>query len=291
MKKLLIFDSNAIMYHVYSGYGKSPTYTAEGIPNYMLKGFYQYTEKAIKEQNPDYVVFVFDPKGKTFRHEIYPEYKGQRPEKEEAFKVQEPFIQEYLSHTGYPVFCEAGFEGDDLIGTIALRAAKSEHFSNITIYTGDKDMLQIVDDKIHLYNLRNKIIINPTNILEHFPVTANKVIDYLTLLGDKVDNVKGVEKCGEKSAIALMNSYSSIEEIHKNINNINPKDLGIKEYIFNSIKDYFINNYDDIKLSKYLITLRTDMVFNLSTKTISRKEYELSNIFNYLHSKNLKPLI
>lgn len=291
MKKLLIFDSNAVMYHVYSGYGKSPTYTLEGIPNYMLKGFYQYTEKAIKEQNPDYVVFVFDPKGKTFRHDIYPDYKGQRPEKDEDFKIQEPFIQEYLSHTGYPVFCVSGFEGDDLIGTIALRAAKSDHFSDIIIYTGDKDMLQIVDDKINIYNLRNKKRINPDNILDHFPVTANKVVDYLTLLGDKVDNVKGVEKCGEKSAISLMNSYSSIEDIYNNINNINPKDLNIKDYIFNSIKNYFINNYEDIQLSKYLITLRTDIDFNLSTKTISRKEYDLADVVNYLHSKNLKPLL
>lgn len=290
MKKLLIFDSNAIMHHVFNGYKKSPTYTEDGTPNYMLRGFYQYTEKAIKDQKPDYVVFVFDPKGKTFRHDIFPEYKGQRPAKDPEFSIQEPFIQEYLKTTGYPVFCVSGFEGDDLIATIASRASKSSHFSDILIYTGDKDMLQLLDDKISIYNLRNKVVISKDNILDHFPVTVDKVVDYLTLIGDKVDNVKGVDKCGEKSANILINEYASIEDIYENIENINHKDINIKEYIFSGIKKYFINNYEDIKLSKYLITLRTDINFELSTKNISRSVYEPADIINYLYSKKLKPL-
>lgn len=293
MKKLLIFDSNAIMHHVYSGYGNSPTYTTEGVPNYMLKGFYHYTEKAIKEHKPDYVVFVFDPKGSTFRHDIFPEYKGERPEKDEDFKIQEPFIKEYLKQTGYPVFCVPGFEGDDLIATIAVRASKNSHFSNILIYTGDKDMLQIMDDKIHMYNLRSKSIIEPYNILEHFQVEPHQVVDYLTLLGDKVDNVKGVDKCGEKSALAMMSYFSNIEEMKDAFDNntVTSSDIGIKEHIFKKIKDYFINNYEDIKFSRYLIQLRTDINFELTTKTISRQEYEQSNISNYLLSKNIKTLL
>lgn len=292
MKKLLIFDSNAIMHHVYNGYGKSPTYTEEGIPNYMLKGFYQYTEKAIKTHSPDYVVFVFDPSGPTFRHDIFPDYKGDRPEKDEEFKVQEPFIQEYLKETGYPVFCEPGFEGDDLIATIAVRAAKSSHFSNILVYTGDKDILQIMDDKIHMYNLRSKSIIEPYNILEHFQVDPHQVVDYLTLLGDKVDNVKGVDKCGAKSALAMMSYFSNIEEMKDAFDRdiVTAKDIGIKEYIFKGIKNYFINNYEDIEFSRYLIKLRTDIDFELTTKIISRKEYDYSNLANYLLSKSIKPL-
>ncbi len=288
MKKLLIFDSNAIMYNVFSGYGKSPSYTLDGIPNYMLKGFYYYTEKAIRDNNPDYVVFVFDPSGKTFRHDIYPDYKGQRPEKDPEFKIQEPFIKEYLETTGYPVYTLNGYEGDDLIATIAKRASNSDHFSNILIYTGDKDMLQILDDKISIFNIRNKNIITKYNILENFPVPVNKVVDYLTLLGDKVDNVKGVDKCGEKSAKVLMENYNSIEHIYDNIDNLNSKTLSIKNHLLEGIKDYFKSNYDDIKLSKYLITLKTDIDFELSTKSISRKNYKLEDILNYLHSKNIK---
>lgn len=293
MKKLIIFDSNAIMHHVYNGYKKSPTYTQEGVPNYMLKGFYQYTEKAIKEHSADYVVFVFDPEGKTFRHDIYPEYKGLRPPKDEEFKIQEPFIYEYLKETGYPVFCVPGFEGDDLIATIAVRASKSEHFSNILIYTGDKDMLQIMDNKIHMYNLRSKSIIEPYNILEHFQVDPHQVVDYLTLLGDKVDNVKGVDKCGEKSALAMMSYFENIEEMKIAFDNdsVTAKDIGIKDYIFQGIKNYFINNYEDIEFSRYLIKLRTDIEFELTTKTISRKTYEYSDMANYLLSKNIKTLL
>ncbi len=288
MKKLLIFDTNAIMHHVFHGYKKSATYMKDGTPNYMLKGFHYYVTTAILQQAADYVVFVFDPESSTFRHDIYPEYKAQRPPKDPEFKIQESFIKEYLSCTGYPFMSMDGYEGDDLIATIAVRAAKSSHFSDIVIYTGDKDIFQILDDKISVYSLRNKTLVTQNNILEHFPVSHRNVVDYLTLLGDAVDNVRGVLGCGEKTAIKLINEFETIENINENIHLYTDKKLGIQSRIYNSIRNDFETNFELIKLSKYLIQLKTDIAFDLTTKTISRATFIDTMLIDYMLTKELR---
>ena len=288
MKKLLIFDTNAIMHHVFHGYKKSATYMKDGTPNYMLRGFHYYVSSAIAQQSPDYVVFVFDPEGPTFRHEIYPAYKAQRPPKDPEFKIQEPFIKQYLECTGYPVMTMKGFEGDDLIATIAVRASKSSHFSDIVIYTGDKDIFQILDNKISVFSLRNKALVTPQNIYEYFAVGHTNVVDYLTLLGDSVDNVRGVEGCGEKTAMKLINEFDTIENIRDNIANFTAKELELQSRIYNSIRNDFETNYESISLSKYLIKLRTDISFDLTTKTISRNTFDEAHIIDYMLTKDLK---
>jgi DNA polymerase-1 len=286
MKKLLIFDTNAIMHHVFHGYKKSASYMTDGTPNYMLRGFHYYINTAIQEHKPDYTVFVFDPEGPTFRHEAYPEYKANRPPKDPEFKIQEPFIREYLECTGYPVITKAGFEGDDVVGTIAVRASKSPHFSDIIIYTGDKDIFQILDDKISVYSLRSKMLVKPHNILDHFKVDHLKVVDYLSLLGDKVDNVKGI--CGDTSAIKLVNTFNSIENIKENLHKYTAKDLGIQERYYNPIREHFDNNFESILFNKFLITLKTDIDFELTTKTISRNTHSDDLIVTYMFNKNIK---
>lgn len=288
MKKLLMFDTNAVMHHVFHGYRKSATYMKDGTPNYMLKGFCNYIANAIERQKSDYVVFVFDPSGPTFRHEIYPAYKANRPPKDPEFKIQEAFIKEYLSMTGYPVITLAGFEGDDTLATIAVRASKSAHFSDIVIYTGDKDIFQILDEKITIFNINTKELVNCYNLLEHFEVSHDNVIDYLTLLGDSADNVKGVNGCGKITAMRLINRFETLENIRDAVNTHTHKDLEIKLNYFNSIKEHFNNDYASIELSRYLITLRTDIDFELSTKTISRSYFDEDIMYGYLVSKELK---
>lgn len=288
MKKLLIFDTNAVMHHVFHGYKKSASYMKDGTPNFMLRGFHYYVSAAIAQQQADYVVFVFDPSGPTFRHDIYPEYKANRPPKDPEFKIQEPFIKEYLEQTGYPVITKDGFEGDDTIATIAVRASNSAHFSEIVIYTGDKDILQILDAKISLFSLRTKELITRINVTESFPVDYLNVVDYLTLLGDAVDNVRGVTGCGEKTAVKLIQEFETIENIKENLQHYDAKKLSLQSRIYNSVREDFETNYDKIELSKYLITLRTDIEFELTTKTISRAYFDPDLIFGYLTSKEIK---
>lgn len=260
----------------------------DGTPNFMLRGFHYYITSAIAQQKADYVVFVFDPTGPTFRHDIYPEYKANRPPKDPEFKIQEPFIKEYLEQTGYPVITMNGFEGDDVLATIAVRASKSAHFSDIVIYTGDKDILQILDAKISVYSLRNKELITRINVTESFPVDYPNVVDYLTLLGDSVDNVRGVFGCGEKTAVKLIQEFEFIENIKDNLQHYDAKKLGLQSRIYNSVREDFETNYDKIQLSKYLITLRTDLDFELTTKLISRAYFDEDLIYGYLTSKELK---
>lgn len=288
MKKLLIFDTNAIMHHVFHGYKKSASYMKDGTPNFMLRGFHYYVTSAIAQQKADYVIFVFDPVGPTFRHEIYPEYKANRPPKDPEFKIQEPFIKEYLEQTGYPVITMEGYEGDDVLATIAVRASKHAHFSDIVIYTGDKDILQILDNKISVYSLRNKELITRVNVMESFPVDYNNVVDYLTLLGDSVDNVRGVFGCGEKTAVKLILEFESIENIKENIHSYTAKTLNLQARIYNNVREDFETNYDKIQLSKYLIQLKTDINFELTTKSISRAYFDEDLIHGYLLSKEIK---
>lgn len=288
MKKLLIFDTNAVMHHIFHGYKKSASYMKDGTPNFMLRGFHYYVTAAIAQQQADYVIFVFDPSGPTFRHDIYPEYKANRPPKDPEFKIQEPFIKEYLEQTGYPVITMPGFEGDDVIATIAVRASKNAHFSDIVIYTGDKDILQILDAKISVYSLRNKELITRINVTESFPVDYLNVVDYLTLLGDSVDNVRGVYGCGEKTAVKLIQEFEFIENIKDNLQYYDAKKLGLQARIYNNIREDFETNYDKIQLSKYLIQLRTDIDFELTTKSISRGHFDPDLIHGYLSSKELK---
>ena len=290
MKKLLIFDTNAVMHHVFHGYKKSATYMQDGTPNFMLKGFHQYITSAIKQQAADYVIFVFDPEGPTFRHDAYPQYKANRPPKDPEFKIQEKFIKEYLEMTGYPVMTMKGYEGDDVVATVAVRASRISHFSEIIIYTGDKDIFQIMDTKISIYSLRHKELVNTQNILNYFPVFHTNVVDYLTLLGDSVDNVKGVTGCGEKTALKLITKFQTIENIYENICEYDCKSLDLQSRIYNSICDDFKNNYERIQFSKYLIQLKTDIVFDMTTKTISRGYFDQDLIMGYLHSKELKML-
>jgi len=287
MKKLLIFDTNAIMHLVFHGYKKSPSYNAQGFPTYMLRGFIHYTNTAIATHNPDYTVFVFDPDGKTFRHDIYPEYKATRPPKDPEFKSQELFIKEYLKLLGYPVYTISGFEGDDVVATIATRASKHTIFEDIIIYTGDKDIYQILDDKISIFNLKTKSLVTPHNILDSFPVRHTSVVDYLTLLGDSVDNVKGVNQCGEKTALKLIERFDSIDNIYNSLNNINFKDLNISAKIGNAIVKDFEDNYERIMLSKHLITLRCDIDFPLSTKSLLRIDCDMDNMNKFLLSQSL----
>lgn len=287
MKKLLIFDTNAIMHHVYHGYKKSPVYNRAGDPVFMLKGFVNYINYAIELHDPDYTLFVFDPDGSTFRHDIYPLYKANRPKKEDDFISQVSLIKEYLTHSGYPTITMPGFEGDDVIATIAKRASKSTAFDSIIIYTGDKDIYQILDEKISVFNLRNKLLVNTSNILSHFPVEHHCVIDYLTLLGDAVDNVKGVNQCGEKTALKLIQRYKSVEFIKDEIDYIDFKSLGIATKIANAITENFKNNYDDILMSKFLITLKLDIEIALTLKIISRSQYDVKTMKDYLNSHSI----
>lgn len=290
MATLLLFDTNAVMHHVFHGYKKSASYAANGTPNYMLRGFVHYTNSAIATYNPDYTVFVFDPEGPTFRHDIYPGYKAQRPPKDPEFVSQSPFIREYLEASGFPIYTVNGYEGDDVVATIAKRACKHEVFDKIIIYTGDKDIYQILDHKISVHNIRTKTIVTPDNILDSFPVKHTSVIDYLTLLGDKVDNVRGVNQCGEKTAVKLIEEYGTIDNILNSLHSIDFKKLNVSQKISNAIIDDFENNYESIKLSYFLITLKIDIDFPLSVKHITRSSYDPAIIEKYLmgHGLNIR---
>lgn len=195
-----------------------------------------------------YIACVFDPKGKTFRSDIYPEYKANRPPMDEELAKQIQPAFEAIRLEGIPLLQVPGVEADDTIGTLATKASK-EGFK-VVIATGDKDYAQLVDDNIQLINtqVKNEQLIDKQGVKEKFGVLPEQIIGFLALMGDKVDNVPGIQKCGEKKAAKWLNQYGSIQSIIENADSFKGKD---GEYLREGLK--FLPTAID------LVTIRRDV--------------------------------
>jgi DNA polymerase-1 len=166
----------------------------------------------VGEAADDYLACVFDAPGKTFRDDWYPEYKAHRTEMPADLAAQIPAIHELVHALGWPVVLVGGIEADDVIGTLARRAT-AEGFDQVLISTGDKDLAQLVTERITLVNTMTGSVLDPAGVLEKFGVPPDRIIDYLALMGDTVDNVPGVEKCGPKTAAKWIAAYGSLDEV------------------------------------------------------------------------------
>lgn len=291
----LIIDGDSFIHRAYHGYKSDKNSTEK---NFLIKGFTKMITKEINSRKPTYLAIVMDYQGDSFRKELYPEYKGNRPPKTEDFLLKVEEIHEYIRSSGLPYFCHKGVEGDDVIGYLAKSAQKRNW--QTTILTGDKDMAQIVDKNTRLVDTRFKREININNIKEHFGVEEPiQIIDFLALQGDKADNILGLEGCGEKTALKIIEEYKTIENfINADENDIYSK---IRKTVRSEIKTQKIikiikENPNDLLLSKTLTTLKLDLDFNLSMSDIKPKKIRFNrdkiieiNLANNLHYKYSLP--
>ncbi len=247
MSKVYLLDGSCFVYRAYHAIkGLS---TSKGIPTNAIYGFTRMLLKLIKERNPQYMLIAFDSPHPTKRHIVYEEYKITRPETPKDLPVQLEYIKEIIDAFGIKRTEMPGYEADDIIATLAL----SLQFSECYIVTLDKDMLQLVSDKIKIYDPFNDLIIDRDFVLKKYGIPPEKLIDFMALVGDSIDNIPGVKGVGKKSASELLKRYGSIEEILKNLQIIKPPRLA------NLIRE----NIDSLKLSKELVTLKTDVPINL----------------------------
>ncbi len=219
MKTLLLIDGSSYLYRAF--HAMPDLRSPDGRPTGAVYGMVNMLRRLEKEVQFDYSACVFDAKGKTFRDDLYPEYKANRPSMPEELAAQIKPVHEVVQASGWPLLMVDGVEADDVIGTLA-RMGEAAGFQ-VIISTGDKDMAQLVTPMVSLVNTMTNENLDQTGVKEKFGVPPERIIDYLTLIGDKVDNVPGVDKCGPKTAVKWLEEYGTLDNIIANAEKIGGK--------------------------------------------------------------------
>jgi len=228
--KLVLFDGNAIMHRAF--HALPPLTTRNGEPINAVYGLISMLLKVITDIKPTHIAFAFDRPEPTFRKEILESYQGHRPEMDEDLSTQFGKAQKVIEAFGIPVYDKAGFEADDVIGTIAnqsKRAGERESKSKILIVTGDRDMLQLVDEEhgVKLYmpgkGLSDTTEFGKKETVDRMGVPPEQIIDFKALVGDPSDNYKGVPGIGPKTAVRLLSEYKTLDNIYKNLDKLPDK--------------------------------------------------------------------
>jgi DNA polymerase-1 len=208
---LILVDGSSYLYRAFHVPNLQRLSTADGRPTGAVYGVINMLKKLLKEYQPEHMVVVFDAKGKTFRNDLYKEYKANRPPMPDDLRAQIQPIHDLVDAMGLPRMVISGVEADDVIGTLAVQAAALN--MDVLISTGDKDMAQLVTDKVTLINTMNNSLMTPAGVVEKFGVRAEQIIDYLALVGDTSDNIPGVPKVGPKTAAKWLNQYASLQAV------------------------------------------------------------------------------
>ncbi len=214
--KLFLFDGSALVFRSFHAFRGRVRITSRGLDVGMLYGFMTTLMMVLRREKPDRLAIAFDTSAPTFRHKIFTEYKAQRPPLDEGIRAQLPLLHNLLSALNIPQLSKEGWEADDLIGTLAkMGSAKN---MDVYIVSGDKDFLQLVDDKVKVYRLPHgrvtdaAEVVDVKGVYERFGVSPQLVVDILSLMGDAIDNVPGIPKVGEKTAIELIQRFGSLDE-------------------------------------------------------------------------------
>lgn len=280
MEKLFLFDAYAIIFRSYYAFISRPTINSKGINTSAILGFCNTLKEILDKEKPTYLGVAFDH-GKTFRHEAFPPYKAQRQETPEDIKLSVPYIKQVLEAMNIPVLQADGFEADDVIGTLATEAGRQ----GIDTYmlTPDKDYGQLIGPNVKMYRPRHGggyDVIGEKEVAAKYGIaSASQVVDLLALMGDASDNYPGCPGVGEKTAVKLINQFGNTEELISHTDQLKGK---MREKVKGAI--------DDIKMAKYLATIRTDVpiALNLEEMRVTPpNEQKLRALFDELEFKRM----
>ena len=280
MQKLFLLDAYALIYRSYYAFIKNPRINSKGLNTSAIMGFLNTLNEVLTKEKPTHIGVAFDPHGPTFRSETFPEYKAQREETPEDIKKAVPIIKELLKAYRIPVLQVDGFEADDVIGTLATKAGADgiETF----MLTPDKDYGQLVSENVFIYRPRHGggyETMGPKEVCEKYGIpSTNSVIDLLALMGDSADNFPGCPGVGEKTAVKLINEFGSIEQLIARSSEIKGK-----------LREKVEEHVEDIKMSYFLATIRTDVPIELdmeNMKLIEPNEDELGKLLLELEMKS-----
>ena len=281
MEKLFLLDAYALIYRSYYAFIKNPRINSKGLNTSAIMGFLNTLQEVLTKEQPTHLGVAFDPHGPTFRSEAYPAYKAQREATPEDIKQSVPIIKNILKAWNIPILEAQGFEADDVIGTLATKAGQQ----GIDTYmlTPDKDYGQLVSDHVKIYRPRHGggyEVMGPEEVKAKYAIPSTEaVIDLLALMGDSADNFPGCPGVGEKTAVKLINEFGTVESL-----------ISRSSEIKGALQKKVEEHVDDIKLSKFLATIKTDVPIELNMdelKVSQPNESELAKLFEELELKTL----
>jgi len=260
---IILVDGSSYLYrafHAMPGLNNS-----EGQPTGAIYGVINMTRSLLKQYQPEYIAMVFDAKGKTFRNDLYEEYKANRPPMPDEMRSQVPFLYEIIEAMGLPLLVIEGVEADDVIGTLASQAV--ENSADVLISTGDKDMAQLVNQHVTLVNTMDNRVTDVDGVKIRFGVPADKFIDYLTLVGDTADNIPGVPKVGPKTAVKLLEEFGDLDTLMQRADEVKGK-LG------ENLRD----SLEFLPLSRDLVTIRCQLDLPLKLDELKINEADEAHL-------------
>ena len=256
-KLLLLVDGSSYLYRAY--HALPPLTNSKGEPTGAIYGVVNMIKRLVDDTQPDYLAIVFDAKGKTFRDELFKDYKAHRPPMPDELRAQIAPLHALVEALGYPMLIIPGVEADDVIGTLAHQG--NAQGMRALISTGDKDMAQLVNDQTTLINTMSNTTLNEEGVIKKFGVPPNRIIDYLALIGDSADNIPGVPKVGPKTAAKWLDAYDSLDNIIANADKISGK-----------VGENLRNSLEQLPLSKTLTTIKLDVALDCHPNELSPQD-------------------
>ncbi len=282
MQKLYLLDAYALIYRAYYAFIKNPRINSKGENTSAILGFVNTLEEVISKEQPTHIGVAFDPAGGTFRHKAYPEYKAQREETPEAIRFAVPYIKQILDAYNIPILEVADYEADDVIGTLAHQADRQD--IDTYMMTPDKDYGQLVTERVRMYRPpvgKNEAeVMGPEEVCRKWGLkNPAQVIDMLGLMGDASDNIPGCPGVGEKTASKLITEFGSIDQLLENTDKLK-----------GSLKEKVENHKEQIRTSKWLATIKTDVPITLDMESLKIKDInqeQLKGIYEQLEFHTL----
>lgn len=243
-RPLILVDGSSYLYRAFHG---MPNFSnSRGLPTGAVYGVVNMLRSLIQQYQPTHIGVVFDAKGKTFRDDLFSDYKAHRPPMPDELRQQIEPLYQIIEALGLPLISVTGVEADDVIGTLSIQAVKAGH--QVLISTGDKDIAQLVNDDVTLINTMNNSLLDPQGVIDKFGVPAERIIDYLALMGDTSDNIPGIPKVGPKTAVKWLNQYDTLDEVVAHADEIKGK-----------VGENLRANLEQLALSRELVTIKCDV--------------------------------
>ncbi len=270
---LVLVDGSSYLYRAFHAF--PPLTNAAGEPTGAMYGVLNMLKSLISQVQPTHIAVVFDAKGKTFRDEMFEQYKSHRPPMPDDLRKQIQPLHDMIRALGIPLLVVEGVEADDVIGTLALQSSRLG--KKVLISTGDKDMAQLVDDNIMLINTMNNSLLDREGVIEKYGIPPELIIDYLALMGDSADNIPGVAGVGEKTALALLQGIGSMTEIYANLEKVAELPIrGAKK-----LGEKLLAEKPNADLSYTLATIKTDVELNVTTDELLLGESQKDQLIEY----------
>ncbi|SNZ07891.1 DNA polymerase-1 [Persephonella hydrogeniphila] len=275
-KKIILIDGSSYLYRAF--YALPPLKSPKGEPTGAIYGFIRMLSKLMNEFNPKYIAVAFDLPGKTFRHEEYKEYKATRKETPDELKLQIPKLKEILRLWGIKLIEIPGYEADDIIATLAKKGKEKDF--EVIIVTPDKDMMQLVEEGIYIFNPVTEEIFDREKVKKKYGIYPDQFVDFLAMVGDTVDNILGVKGVGPKTAQKLLEQFGNIDEILKNIDKLKPK-----------LQDAFEEAKDRLEQNRFLVKLRSDIDIGIEPEDLHKEKADLIALKKKFEELGFKSLL